>query len=251
MIENFSAKPVYKKLDSEKINNGRVMLSNIFWTGLSILALVLLSLKVFVYQQVNVVGQSMQPNFHNDEKLLLDKTKTNLERGQVVSFYDSKYSVENSNFITKLFPSFSPTPIKFLLKRVIGLPGEEIEIVGSKVIIYNSQNPKGVVIDETGYITDATRNQMEIGCASYGTYFARYKIDANHYFLMGDNRCNSDDSRDKNYGAFDVSQFFGAEVVRYWPVSDIRVGSLPEYRYQPVDSATELKIQQNQKDTVR
>jgi signal peptidase I len=250
-MDNFSSKPVYKKIDSEKINHGRMVLSNIFWTGLSILALILLSLKVFVYQQVNVVGQSMQPNFHNDEKLLLDKTKTNLERGQVVSFYDSKYSVENSNFITKLFPSFSPTPIKFLLKRVIGLPGEEIEIVGSKVIIYNSQNPKGIIIDESEYISPSVKNQMEIGCASYGTYVARYKIEADKYFLMGDNRCNSDDSRNKNYGAFDISQFFGAEVIRYWPVTDIKVGSLPKYQYQPIDSATELKIQQNQKDVVR
>lgn len=215
---------------------------SIVWFVLSCCALVVILLKLFVFQQVNVIGVSMQPNFYEGQKLLLNKVDKKLERGQVVAFFESKNVAEHQNIITKIFPNLNSNSTLFLLKRVIALPGEAIEIVGSKVIIYNDTNPEGFILQED-YISEAVKTQMEQGCLNYGIYFKKYTIPADHYFLMGDNRCNSKDSRDSSFGAFESAQLLGKEVARYWPLTDWQAFELPIYHYSAVDAATKSKIQ--------
>lgn len=211
-------------------------------TVVTIIAALLLVLKIFVFQQVNVLGQSMQPNFYEGQKLLLNKADKDLKRGEVVSVYETPEMAKDSNLITKTFPSLSGKPIKFLLKRVVGLPNEEIEIYGSKVIIYNKDNPTGIILEE-GYINEEVKNQMENGCPSYGVYIKRTKIPENHYYLMGDNRCNSLDSRDKNHGPFDISMLLGGVVYRYWPLEEAKNIPLGNFQFVRIDPKTERELE--------
>jgi signal peptidase I len=218
-------------------------------TVVTVIAGILLLLKVFFFQQVNVVGQSMEPNFSQGQKLLLNKAEKTLKRGEVVSVYETPEMAKDSNIITKTFPSLSNKPIKFLLKRVIGLPGDEIEITGARIIIYNASNPEGKILEEN-YIGQNIKDQMEQGCPSYGVYYPRTKISSTQYFLMGDNRCNSLDSRDKRLGPFDISLLLGGVFYRYWPsevISSVPVGT---YDWRSIDPKTQSDLASGRKNVL-
>lgn len=211
------------------------------WLFISFLAISTLILKLTVLQQVNVVGDSMDPSYHPGDKLLLNKRDDNIKRGQVVSFFSEKEMKENSNFFTQAFPNFATTEIKYFLKRVIALPGEEIQLIGSKVIIYNDDNPNGVIMAEP-YIDEETKKNLDAGCGIYPKNTARITIPKNHYYLMGDNRCNSLDSRDSRYGPFDKELFFGKQIAQYWPSQDAGGYKLPDIKFIDIDPTTESII---------
>jgi len=197
----------------------------VFWLSL----ITLFVLKVVVFQQVTVVGASMEPNYFTNETLLVNQIDRNLRRGQVVAAYENKAIAKDADYFTR----FRAT---FLLKRVIGLPGEEIELLGSKVIIYNSQFPDGAIFNE-----DYVGSEVKFNEDRTGYYYPRTKIPENEYFLMGDNRANSSDSRVAKYGPFPDYSIFGQESVRFWPLQRLDFFDLPNY--QPTGLTDELKNQ--------
>ncbi len=218
--------------------------ADIFWSIFWVLLLIILVVRFVVYQQVTVVGPSMEPSYHTDELLLVDQVnKTNLSRGQVVAVYEDKNVAKTANYLTR----FASTT-RFFLKRVIGLPGEEIEMVGHQVIIYNSDYPEGVVLKED-YVSDTNKSREDQ--AKY--YFKRTKIADNNYFLLGDNRTNSTDSR--ILGAFPDYSIFGKEALRFWPITTLeklffqkdtedkfRPFQLPDYTYEPLNNDLKQKL---------
>jgi signal peptidase I len=193
------------------------------WTFVWIVTLSLLILKFAVYQQVNVIGESMEPNFSTGEMLLVNTINKNIKRGQVTAVYEDKDAGKNSNYFTR----FST---KFYLKRVIGLPNEEIEIIGSTIVIYNSENPDGSILKED-YV--GSRAKLIEDQKKY--YYPRTKIAENNYFVMGDNRSNSTDSRVR--GSFPVYDIFGQETLKYWPTGKAGLFQLPEYPKQPLSDS--------------
>jgi signal peptidase I len=207
--------------------------STIFWTVLWVGIAILLLLRVFVYQQVNVVGHSMDPNYQEGQLLLINQLQQDLERGQVVAVYEDKNTALHANYFTR----FDPTNT-FFLKRVIGLPGESIEIVKSKVIIYNDQYPEGAILQED-YLSQEVVKEMETN--KIFEYFPKTRIESDSYFLMGDNRTHSFDSRNK--GTFPSYTVFGQEVLRYWPVDDSQMFQLPEYSFQPMNNETKEQLE--------
>jgi signal peptidase I len=137
-------------------------------------------------------GSSMEPNLHDGEYVLIDELAyvSNVpQRGDVILF---KASGDRS-----------------IIKRVIGLPGETIEIRDKKVLI------NGVALNEP-YLNAPTNSSLR-----------PETIEPNRYFIMGDNRNNSSDSR--SFGTIPASNILGRVAYVYAPVSSQRI--VPQYVY--------------------
>lgn len=138
----------------------------------------------FVAQTTYVLGQSMEPNLHDDQHLLIEKVTYRFgepERGDVIVI-----DVDHAEIP--------------LIKRVIGLPGETVEIRASQLFI------DGQPIDEP-YLSGVL--QRDYGPTT---------VPEDHVFVMGDNRNNSNDSR--YFGAVPLDKVLGRAWVSYWPLQD-------------------------------
>jgi signal peptidase I len=151
--------------------------------------------QTFIVQPFIVDGNSMLSTFHNGEFLLVDKLSYEIgmpKRGNIAIF--------------KLYEGgTNPYTGKYLIKRVIGLPGERVVVQDGVTTIYNKENPTGFKLDES-YVTfkDLSKN-------------VDVTLDENHYFMMGDNRAQSYDSRD--WGPLDKANMKGQVLFRLYPFS--------------------------------
>jgi signal peptidase I len=150
---------------------------------------------VFVAQPVVVEGTSMVPQLHDGERLLVNKliyykfqsvSWGHLERGDIVVFW---------------FPN---DPDKSYVKRIIGLPGEKVEIRSGRVYI------NGQELNETYLDTEHNKNLPS---------FSERRVEPHHYFVMGDNRDNSSDSR--YWGLVPEKYIYGKAFFRYWQPGNI------------------------------
>jgi len=207
-----------------------------FWTIMFVFVMILLILKFVVFQQVNVVGPSMQPNYYTGDLLFVNQIDKNFRRGQVVAVYEDRTIAKNADYFTRF-------GARFYLKRIIGLPGEEVEILGDKVIIYNQENPGGAVLEEK-YMGSEIIRQEKQNCQNnlVSCYFPKTKIAQSEYFLLGDNRVQSSDSR--ALGSFPDYALFGQEAIRFWPFDRKEIFSLPNYKWLPIDAQTKTKIEE-------
>lgn len=145
------------------------------WDLIKILAITLIIIvpfRTFVAEPFVVSGPSMEPTFHNRDYIILDRLSyysSDPVRGQAVVFRPPQ------------------KPEEYFIKRVIGLPNETIQISKGQVYIFNNQNPKGFHLEEK-YLTERLQTLPDIF----------QKIPENSYFVMGDNRMRSSDSR--NWG---------------------------------------------------
>lgn len=154
---------------------------------------------VFVVQPVKVEGTSMQPRLENDERIFVNKFKYNfepIERGEIVVFW------------------FPDDPTKSFIKRVIGLPGETIDMDPLGHITIN-----GIPIDESYLAPERNQNAREKWAQVRHDW--KY-VKAHYYFVMGDNRDQSNDSR--SWGLVPEKYIYGKAMFRYWPLQ--RMGSL-------------------------
>lgn len=148
----------------------------------------------FLFQPHQVKGNSMYSNFHDGEYLLTDKISYRFnapKRGDVIIFKAPKN--EDYDYI----------------KRVIGLPGELIKIEKGRVYLNNQ------LLDETKYLDNSV--------LTAAGYFAKegvsLTVPPDNYFVLGDNRNNSSDSRD--WGMVPTANIVGKAFLRYWPVNEI------------------------------
>ena len=153
---------------------------------------------------------SMEPNFHEGQRVLVSKLDS-IWSSLVVSTAHAADSRRNSPFALQHGPVvvFFKTPSRnedALIKRVIGLPGDTVELRAGAVLI------NGVLLDEP-YI-----NGAQTFC---GNYCQPFTLGPDEYFLMGDNRVNSLDSR--SFGPIPARQLVGRVVLRYWPLEQIEV----------------------------
>ena len=160
-----------------------------------LIIVVFILLGVFFVQPVVVEGTSMLPQLHDGERLLVNKlvyykiqsiSWGHIERGDIVVFW---------------YPN---DPDKSFVKRVIGLPGETVEVRSGRVLV------NGIELREA-YL-DTEHN------LSLPSWPAK-KVDDHHYFVMGDNRDNSLDSR--YWGLVPEKYIYGKAFFRYWKPSEI------------------------------
>ena len=163
--------------------------------------IIILPIRYYIVQPFFVKGASMESNFQDGDYLFVDELSYAFgipSRGDVVIF---RYPLDQS---------------QFFIKRVIGLPNETVDIKDNKVTIYNAKHPEGVILNET-YLDPA---QQTLGTM-------RTKLDDNEYFVLGDNRLRSSDSR--AWGALNRSLITGKAFIRLWPFS--KVAKIPNINY--------------------
>ena len=158
-------------------------------------AAIIIPIRYFLIQPFFVKGESMLPNFHDSEYLIIDEISYRLEqpqRGQVIDF------------------RYPRNPQEYFIKRIIGLPGESVQIKDNKVTIFNSTHPNGFALDEKYIPSDfVTYNQDE----------SKINIGPDEYYVLGDNRGASKDSR--YFGVVNKSFIIGKVLFRGWPVNEI------------------------------
>lgn len=161
-----------------------------------ILIFIVLPIRLFVAQPFVVVGTSMEPAFLNNDYLIVDEISYRIQdpkRGDVIVF---KY------------PGSTEEEQKYFIKRVIGLPGETIDIHDGTVTVINKSTPNGFQLNET-YITEKPTNTIKVTLLN------------DQYFVMGDNRSVSFDSR--SWGPLDRDAIVGKAFLRILPLNEIDI----------------------------
>ena len=140
---------------------------------------------VFLYQPVKVEGTSMMPSLDDQERIFVNKYVYRLEpiqRGDIVVF------------------RYPRDPSKSFIKRVIGLAGDRIRIESGEVFV------NGEALEED-YVPAAYADQRS---------YPEIVVPANSYFVLGDHRTMSNDSRD--FGPVNIGYIYGKAVFGYWPM---------------------------------
>ena len=172
------------------------MIKDIFSFFFELVKIVVISLVIiipvryFLIQPFYVKGASMEPNFYDHEYLIIDEITYRFrdpERGEIIVF------------------RYPRNPQEYFIKRIIGLPGEKIEIKDDKVKIFNAENPNGFALDESKYLSSSVTTSGEIN-----------QTLGEEYFVMGDNRQYSSDSR--SWGPVPEADVMGKVVLRAWPL---------------------------------
>ena len=146
----------------------------------------------FVGQRTEVEGASMENTLHNGDNLIVDKLS--------YRFHDPE------RFDIIVFP-FQFQDNTYYIKRIIGLPGETVTIRDGKIYLNGSDEP----------LEDVQTKETMVGS------FGPYTVPENSYFVMGDNRNNSSDSRTDMVGNIKRENIIGKAWLRIWPVSDFGI----------------------------
>lgn len=168
---------------------------------------IIIPVRVFLFQPFFVQGSSMEPNFQDGEYLVISEfgyKQTNIGVSDSLQF-DVKPFKEIARQDVAVF-RYPKNPEQFFIKRVIGLPGEGVEIRAGKVLIYNEAHPDGTVLDEGTYIGKEVLTED----------MSRRDLGLDEYFLLGDNRMFSYDSR--AIGPIKKDKIVGRVLLRAWPL---------------------------------
>ncbi len=166
---------------------------------------IIIPIRYYLIQPFYVKGASMEPTFYDHEYLIVDEISYRFrdpQRGEIIVF------------------KYPKNPQEYFIKRIIGLPGEAIKIKDGKIIIYNSEHSEGVILDE-----DYLNENVHTYSANEDMIF----LEDDEYFVLGDNRNSSKDSR--SFGPVDSSFIIGKVWFRGWPFDRIGFFESPEYQF--------------------
>ena len=166
-----------------------LLVDGLFFLGVLIVAMLLVK---FVVQRTEVDGDSMLPTLQNKDSIMVDKVSYRFRKPKRFE-------------IIVLQPNLSD-PETFYIKRVIALPGETIQILEDGSILINGEKLY------EGYGREVIKEDKR-GDAKFPI-----TLGEDEYFVMGDNRNNSGDSRDPNIGNIKISQIKGRAWLRIWPM---------------------------------
>lgn len=154
---------------------------------------IVLPIRYFVVQPFIVRGTSMEPNFHNGEYLIINEVGYRFDeprRGDVIVF------------------KFPQNPSQYYIKRIVGLPGETVKIENGVVEIIKASQE--IVLEEF-YLAEGT----------YTSGKTEASLDKDEYFVLGDHREASSDSR--KWGVLNESYIIGKVLLRAWPFERMKV----------------------------
>src|SRR3989338_7579978 len=160
---------------------------------------IIVPIRYFLIQPFYVKGASMEPNFYDHEYLIIDELSYRFRepaRGDVVVF------------------RYPRDPSQFFIKRVIGLPGETVDLKDGIIVVRNDAHPDGFRLDEP-YLNEVTAGRKNV------------TLGEGQYFIMGDNRDESLDSR--GFGPIHREAIIGRVWFRGLPVSRLGLLETPFY----------------------
>lgn len=158
-------------------------------SSLIVVAAIAVLIATLVLPVLRVTGNSMNPTLQNDQLVICHK-KGNFESGDIIAFYHNN---------------------KILLKRVIAVPGDTVTIDSEGNVYVN-----GGMLEES-YVINKAKGECDIEFP--------YEVPAERYFVMGDNRETSVDSRSSEIGCVAEENVIGIVILRLWPFSEF--GRLP------------------------
>lgn len=163
-------------------------------------AAIIIPIRTFLVQPFYVQGASMEPNFFDHEYLLIDEISYRFNepaRGDTLVF------------------RYPRDPSQFFIKRLIGLPGETIEIDDGRVQLFNEEHSSGLVLSEPYLGADFTAGR------------SRVTLGADEYYVLGDNRDESLDSR--SFGPIKREAIIGKVWLRGLPIDRLEIIRKPIY----------------------
>ncbi len=176
-------------------------------------AIIVIPVRYFLFQPFIVKGESMEPNFKNGDYLIVDELSYRFrepKRGEVIVF---RYPQDFEVGILGKFLGWGGQPL--LIKRIIGLPGEVVEIKDGKITI--SKGSLSHVLGEEDYLPSSL--------VTFGDM--RVSLREKEYFMLGDNRPFSLDSR--RFGILSEEKIIGRVVLRAWPLDSLSKIEAPAY----------------------
>lgn len=202
----FSLKRKPKNPEAGGTGSGSAMLAFVFELiqVAAVSLAIIIPVRYFLIQPFYVKGASMEPSFFDHEYLIIDELSYRFHtpsRGDIVVF---RYPMD---------------PKQFFIKRVIGLPGETVEVNENEVKIYNDEHPNGMTLDESAYLSKDIKSSSAKRTLT---------LKSGEYFVMGDNRGSSLDSR--FFGAIKQSDIVGRVWLRGWPFDRWKMFDRPEYQ---------------------
>lgn len=172
-------------------------IASFFWELIKVLiiaAVVIIPVRYFLVQPFFVRGASMEPTFLDGEYLVVDELSYHLRaprRGEVIVF------------------RYPQNPSQFFIKRIIGLPGDTVRIGDGQVVIVNTIYQQGAALDESAYVPAGLRTGGQ----------ETVTLRADEYFVLGDNRPASSDSR--QWGVLPGDNIIGRTLFRAFPLNRI------------------------------
>ena len=164
--------------------------------------IIVIHIRYFLFQPFIVRGASMEPSFHSGDYLIIDEISyrfRNPQRGEVIVF------------------KYPQAPSQRYIKRVIGLPGETIEIEEGQMFISKGEG-ETQILDESFYLSEPVFTSGNITIT----------LEENEYFVLGDNRSFSSDSR--RWGALSENYIIGRALFRAWPPQVLAKIAIPIYQ---------------------
>ncbi len=167
-----------------------------------IAAAIIIPIRYFLIQPLYVKGASMEPEFFDHEYLIIDELSYRLNepaRGEIIVF------------------RYPRDPSEFFIKRVIGLPGENVEVDNGRITVFNDEHPDWVLLDESYLDVQFSAGHKEV------------QLGEDEYFVLGDNRDASLDSR--SFGAVHRDLIVGKVLLRGLPLNKITLFNAPSYNF--------------------
>ncbi|MDE6665337.1 MAG: signal peptidase I [Ruminococcus sp.] len=200
------------EINSEKTNkSGNKLLSDIVEIIESTITTVFVIIMIFTYilHPVNVVGTSMTNTLQDEDRIFMTTVYTDISYGDIVVINnDMSYLLDNDNNIVER--NIDDSGLKeCIIKRVIATGGQTIKIIpetGDVIVDGNTLNEP--------YIKEKLRNS--------GVFEYPITVPEGYFFVMGDNRNGSADSRNPDIGLISKEQIYGKAIIRYAPLSNFK-----------------------------
>lgn len=181
------------------------------WLPVVIIIVLIFLARMYVFSPVKVEGHSMDPTLQDNQRLITSKI-SNLERQDIITTKEP----DNQDI--------------YVVKRIIGLPGDHVEMKNNVLTIngkefdepyldeFKEKFKKDKLADEYSY--SAAFQQQAANATSFTNDF-NVTVPANKYFVLGDNRLISKDSR--IFGFVDKSLIQGKVIIRFWPLNELNI----------------------------